>query len=160
MEKNFKFYRTDREVNTFVEALFSKPLIFDVPEILVLFVVPDLDGEESRTLLKKMILAMKLHPKEFSVLEDLGQDTWGQISRHCPSVVASFGAKATSFLLGEQERISKVHGNFFPRQMANDVYTQIVPLFHPNFLLINPSMKKSVWMDMQKIMDFVGKSPA
>jgi uracil-DNA glycosylase family 4 len=74
--------------------------------------------------------------------------------------VVTLGAFASNLLLEGQERLSKIHGNFFPRSFSDNFHTQIVPLFHPNFLLINPSMKKSAWMDMQKIMDFVGKSLA
>jgi DNA polymerase len=127
----------------------------------VLFVGTEINGVDSRELLNKMIQAMKLSPHEYKILEDLDKEEINnQILAERPAVVITLGAQAANFLLGGQERLSKIHGNFFPRPISDNFHTQIVPLFHPGFLLINPGMKKSAWMDMQKVMDFIGKSIA
>ena len=186
MEKIFQKVREDginhkKAPNTYVGALFSNPPSFikkveeKIPreKLLVLFIGSEFEEEsgQSRDLLNKMIQAMKLSNDEHTLLEVEGklsefaeeekrqklEEIKGQILRKRPSVIVTLGASASNLLLEGQERLSKIHGNFFPRTFSGNFHTQIVPLFHPNFLLINPAMKKSAWMDMQKIMDFVGK---
>lgn len=186
MEKIFQNAREEafnlkRVPSTYAEALFSNPPNFikkveekSVPtKSLVLFIASEFeegDGQ-SRDLLNKMIQAMKLTKEEFNLLEVDGklsefgpdekklklEEIRNQILVEKPQVVVTLGASVSNLILEGQERLSKIHGNFFPRSFEGNFHTQIVPLFHPNFLLINPSMKKSAWMDMQKIMDFVGK---
>jgi hypothetical protein len=155
-----------RGPSTFSEALFSNPPIFlkKVEDLqvnhLVFFVGAEFEGDNgaSKELLNKMIQAMKLNPQEFKIIEEGNiEEIKDQILAERPSVVVTLGAFASNLLLGGQERLSKIHGNFFPRSFSDNFHTQIVPLFHPSFLLINPGMKKSAWMDMQKIMDFIGK---
>jgi len=155
-----------RGPSTFSEALFSNTPIFlkKVEEIqinhLVFFVGAEFEGDNgaSKELLNKMIQAMKLNPQEFKIIEEgKPEEIVDQILAEKPSVVVTLGAYASNLMLGGQERLSKIHGNFFPRSFSDNFHTQIVPLFHPSFLLINPGMKKSAWMDMQKIMDFIGK---
>lgn len=186
MEKIFEMAREEASnlkkcSNTFSGALFSNPPNFlkkvEVKSqplaIKVLFIGSEFDEDngQSRELLGKMIQAMKLSKEEFCLLEIGGklsefnpeekkgklEEIKGQILNEAPSVVVTLGASASNLLLEGQERLSKIHGNFFPRSFSDNFHTQIVPLFHPSFLLINPGMKKSAWMDMQKIMDFLGK---
>ena len=33
----------------------------------------------------------------------------------------------------------------------------MVPIFHPDFLKINPKMKRTAWDDLQKVMRMIGK---
>ena len=53
-----------------------------------------------------------------------------------------------------------VHGKFFDKILTykNNQVRQfkIVPVFNPEMILINPSMKRSTWMDLQKIMEHLG----
>ena len=116
-------------------------------------------GNNSLDLAPNMKIASKLKdpifdPTTKSKIHDqpISED---QILAEKPSVVVTLGAYASNLILGGQERLSKIHGNFFPRSFSDNFHTQIVPLFHPSFLLINPGMKKSAWMDMKKIMDFI-----
>lgn len=189
MEKTFQRAREEafnfkNGTANYSGALFSNPPYFlkkveekSTPgEFLVLFIASEFekDDDASRDLLNKMIHAMRLSSKEFKLLEidanlsESGtedkrqrlEEIRAQILIEKPLVVVTLGAFASNLLLEGQERLSKIHGNFFPRSISDNFHTQIVPLFHPNFLLINPGMKKSAWMDMQKIMDFVGKSLA
>ncbi|MBT3585254.1 MAG: hypothetical protein HN509_10115 [Halobacteriovoraceae bacterium] len=79
-----------------------------------------------------------------------------QILKWKPQFVISMGAISSALLLGKRERISKVHGKFCSRQVTSENGEghsfQLVPLFHPNYLAINPNMKRSAWNDLQKIM--------
>jgi uracil-DNA glycosylase family 4 len=178
MEKIFEMARDKvsnlkKSPNTFSGALFSNhPNFFkkveekpQAPTVKVVFIGAEFEEDkgQSRELLNKMIQAMKLSNDEYSILEievekkEKLEDIKSQILAEKPSVVVTLGAFASNLLLEGQERLSKIHGNFFPRSFSDNFHTQIVPLFHPSFLLINPGMKKSAWMDMQKIMDFLGK---
>jgi len=139
------------------------------------------EGEKNQQedLLVKMIDAMKLNPTEFrrfpldSKLEDINDlennnlnpsnetlDIHKAIVEFKPLVVVSLGATITNVLLGRREKLSGIHGQFFPKSIAynNDEHQfQLFPIFHPEFLLINPNMKRTAWIDLQKVMEFVGK---
>ncbi len=129
---------------------------------------------EVEELLTKMLGAMKLRPDQIArtlalsaegadqaALEDAQMRLYAEIRKHSPEVVVSLGALATNLLLGRQERLSQVHGQILPREvLAEDgpLNFALVPLFHPEFLLINPNMKRTAWIDMQKIMVHLGLS--
>lgn len=116
-------------------------------------------------LFEKMIKAMKLDPKEviFYAIEEDGQDLSPDIvkiaSLYRPEVIITLGAKATQKLLGEQNRLSLVHGQFFKRDIQKLISFDIVPLFHPSIIETNQNMKKTAWADMQKIMRHLKKLP-
>jgi uracil-DNA glycosylase family 4 len=132
---------------------------------------------EVREMLLKMISAMKLGPSDFALttlvkqskfpegkLKELGRESLAllhhEILFYKPQYVISLGAFATTLLLGTEERLSSIHGEFFERdvQASNGIkHTyQIMPIFHPEFLLINPNMKKTTWVDLQKVMKNLG----
>jgi DNA polymerase len=64
-----------------------------------------------------------------------------------PKIVCCLGRCACSFLSNEDVSITKLRGKF---QKFNGM--KIMPTFHPAYLLRNPSAKRLVWQDMQKIM--------
>lgn len=64
-----------------------------------------------------------------------------------PRVICTLGKFATQTLLETEEPISRLRGRFFDR---GDY--KILPTFHPAYLLRNPSDKRLVWEDVQKIM--------
>lgn len=68
-----------------------------------------------------------------------------------PKVICTLGKFATQTLLKTQEPISRLRGQFFE---WNGI--QVMPTFHPAYLLRNPTDKKLVWEDMQKIMKVMG----
>jgi DNA polymerase len=80
----------------------------------------------------------------------------GHIESLAPMYVVSLGAVSTNILLNSKEKMSAIHGNFFNLH-ANTWNYQMMPIFHPDFLLINPNMKRTAWMDLQKLMQLLGK---
>lgn len=146
---------------------------------LVLFVGDSFVEGSGDDLLGKMIVAMKLRPGEFNRVpfnekledvNDLAQNLIGpsvetvelleQIKKFKPNIVVSLGATVTNILLGKREKLSGIHGQFFEKTLSlnNESYTyQLMPIFHPDFLVINPNMKRTAWIDLQKVMERVGK---
>ena len=152
-------------------------------EIDVLFVggqpKGDLEGFESaeRELLEKMALAMKLkngHAVTLSIKSPLDNeedlegvrkncfaDLQNEIKALKPQFVIPMGAVATNMILERRERLSKVHGEFFKKSLrindSSDHKYMVVPIFHPEFLLINPNMKRTAWLDLKKVIEYLQK---
>lgn len=146
---------------------------------LVLFVGDTFVDGSGEDLLGKMIQAMKLRPGEFNrvtfneALDDVqnlsenletpGPETlylFNQIEKLKPQIVVTLGATVTNILLGKREKLSGIHGQFFEKSLnlESTKYTyQLMPIFHPDFLIINPNMKRTAWIDLQKVMERVGK---
>lgn len=127
-------------------------------------------------LLGKMITAMKLSGEEFyrypieeelddvfdlaKNLEDPSPATkklLNIILEKRPRVVVSLGATVTNILLGKREKLSTIHGQFFEKREGVCSYN-LMPIFHPDFLIINPNMKRTAWIDLQKVMEHIGKN--
>jgi DNA polymerase len=64
-----------------------------------------------------------------------------------PKIICALGKFAAQTLLETQEPISRLRGRFYDWGTV-----KIMPTFHPAYLLRNPSDKKLVWEDVQKIM--------
>ena len=141
----------------------------------VLF-VGDTFQNEGDDLLGKMIFAMKLNNSEFyrfKMDEDLDsvddlvknlesptpatQKLLAIILEIRPRIVVSLGATVTNILLGKREKMSTIHGQFFERKTSGCDYA-LMPIFHPDFLVINPNMKRTAWIDLQKVMERIGKN--
>jgi len=70
-----------------------------------------------------------------------------QIEMVNPEVIVALGSTSFHHLTGEYEtHISKVRGEVL--ELGN---AKLIPTFHPNFLLRNPSSKKDVFQDMLKV---------
>jgi hypothetical protein len=130
-------------------------------------------------LLGKMIGAMKLNSSEFVRLsfnealdeiidleKNLKEPTletyelYKSIIENKPEIVVSLGATITNILLGRREKLSSIHGQFVDKTITVDSISHtftLMPLFHPDFLVINPNMKRTAWIDLQKVMERVGK---
>jgi DNA polymerase len=68
-----------------------------------------------------------------------------------PKVICALGRIASQALLGESFRITRERGNW--HTFAD---TPLMPTYHPAYLLRNPSAKRQVWEDVQKIMKRLG----
>lgn len=140
----------------------------------VLFVGDTYQGEGD-DLLGKMISAMKLADGEFyrfKMNEDLEEvsdlvknmevpslstlELLAFVREKRPRIVVSLGATVTNILLGRREKMSTIHGQFFEKQIDECRYS-LMPIFHPDFLVINPNMKRTAWIDLQKVMERIGK---
>jgi len=74
-----------------------------------------------------------------------------QVERIQPKVICALGKFAAQTLLDTDTPISKLRGNF------HDFHgVKLMPTFHPAYLLRNPTEKRLVWEDMQKIMRELG----
>lgn len=71
-----------------------------------------------------------------------------------PKIICTLGSSATQALLGPEIKITKARG-----LMHEFKGTQVLPTFHPAYLLRNPADKRLVWEDMKKIMSFLGIAP-
>jgi uracil-DNA glycosylase family 4 len=114
---------------------------------------------------ERMISAMKLAPSEVVMYpidhgdKDLSQEILEIAAFFQPEVIITLGAKATQRLLQGQDRLTVIHGQFFQRSIENLGHFTFVPLFHPSIIETNQNMKKTAWVDMQKIMKHLKKLP-
>lgn len=123
------------------------------------------EGESEATkLLEKMIEAMKipkesystfLYPENFLDNEESKSNLLKSIKEKKPKIILSLGAQSTNFFLGKREKLSNIHGKFFEIGINEHLSFKLVPIFHPDFLLINPNMKRSAWIDLQEVMKFL-----
>jgi len=70
-----------------------------------------------------------------------------QIRSIAPGFICALGKFATQTLLRTDQPISRLRGRFFDYEGI-----QLMPTFHPSYLLHNPGKKREVWQDMQKLM--------
>lgn len=116
-------------------------------------------------LLSKMIQAMKLKEGSYGRVfiekdNELAKAQWHETVLKCDGlekmIVVSLGALATNTIMGKRERLSKVHGKEFQvlfEGEKGECVLQVFPVFHPDILQINPNMKRSAWLDLQKVME-------
>ena len=64
-----------------------------------------------------------------------------------PKIIVALGNLAIQTLLETKRGVTALHGQF---QNFNGV--QLMPTFHPAYLLRNPPMKKDAWEDLKKVM--------
>jgi DNA polymerase len=77
-----------------------------------------------------------------------------QIESVRPKVIIALGAFAAKTLLHTQDPISRLRGQVFDYHGA-----QLVPTFHPSFLLRSPGQKKYAWEDLKKALALMGRQP-
>lgn len=63
-----------------------------------------------------------------------------------PTVIVTLGEAAYHYLTGDTTPLGKIRGNLIHR----GDYT-VIPTHHPNFLLKNPSYKREVFVDLQRV---------
>lgn len=77
-----------------------------------------------------------------------------QIEAIVPEVIVALGATAVQGLLGVKVQITKFRGEW-----TNFRGIDLMPTFHPSYLLRNPSAKREVWTDIQEVMRRLGMEP-
>lgn len=70
-----------------------------------------------------------------------------QIAAIRPSVIVALGKFAAQTLLQTETPISRLRGHFHRVGEAD-----VMPTFHPSYLLRNPAAKREVWEDMKMVM--------
>lgn len=75
-----------------------------------------------------------------------------QIRLIAPRVIVTLGTFATQAILETDLSIGRLRGRFHPLGPV-----QVMPTYHPAFLLRSPERKKDVWEDMKKVRDFLGE---
>lgn len=63
-----------------------------------------------------------------------------------PKIVVTLGEKAYHYVSNDSTNLKEVRGTIIHKNNYS-----LVATYHPNFLLKNPSLKKEVFMDLQKI---------
>ena len=141
--------------------------------------------DEVNAMITRMLSAMKMQPEEWvrkpslryfigddgdsadneeqrKRTADVTQRLFQFIYKKQIEVVLAFGAVETRALLGRRVRLASIHGKFLRKTIKfSDQVTHsfiIIPLFHPEYLRVNPSMRQTVWADLQEVMGFLGKA--
>jgi uracil-DNA glycosylase len=73
-----------------------------------------------------------------------------QVATIKPKVICALGLFGVQTLLRSKEAIGRLRGNFFEYRGV-----KLMPTFHPAYLLRNPSEKRKVWEDVQKVRDYL-----
>ena len=69
-----------------------------------------------------------------------------QVDAICPDYICALGTFAAQTLLDTDEPISKLRGRLFDYRGI-----QVMPTYHPAYLLRSPEKKRDVWEDMKKL---------
>lgn len=77
-----------------------------------------------------------------------------QIASVQPKVIIALGAFAAKTLLESSDAISRLRGRTYDYRDA-----QLIPTFHPSFLLRSPSYKREAWEDLKKALALIGRQP-
>jgi DNA polymerase len=75
-----------------------------------------------------------------------------QIHHLQPKIIVTLGNAPTQYFLKTTQGITKLRGQFFERKSGIDIF----PMFHPSYLLRNPSKEKGkpkylTWIDIQTL---------
>jgi len=71
-----------------------------------------------------------------------------------PKVIVALGATAVRGLLGLETGITKLRGRWLS---LNGI--DVMPTFHPSYLLRNEAAKKLVWEDLKAVLARLGRTP-
>jgi DNA polymerase len=76
-----------------------------------------------------------------------------QLAAIGPDMIVALGTFAAQTLLATTQPISRLRGNLFQFKGI-----QVMPTYHPAYLLRNPEKKRDVWEDVQKVMRLLSLS--
>jgi uracil-DNA glycosylase family 4 len=77
-----------------------------------------------------------------------------QLELIAPRVIVALGATAVQGLLGTSDGIMRLRGKWKSYRGQIDV----MPTFHPAYLLRTPAAKREVWEDLQEVLRRIGRS--
>jgi len=77
-----------------------------------------------------------------------------QLELIAPRVIVALGATAVQGLLGTSEGIMRMRGKWKSYRGQIDV----MPTFHPAYLLRTPAAKREVWEDLQEVLRRIGRT--
>lgn len=77
-----------------------------------------------------------------------------QIALLQPKVIVALGAVATHALLGVDTKIGDLRGQWQRYETID-----LMPTFHPAYLLRAPTAKHQVWADLQSVLKRLGRTP-
>lgn len=77
-----------------------------------------------------------------------------QLAVLAPKVIVGLGATATHALIGAETPISQLRGRWTQFESID-----LMPTYHPAYLLRNPSAKREVWSDLQAVLKRLGRTP-
>jgi DNA polymerase len=87
-------------------------------------------------------------------VEQCEQFMFRQVDTIKPKVIVALGKFAAQTLLRTQDPISRLRGRVYSFRGA-----QLIPTFHPSFLLRSPGYKREAWQDLQKALAIMGRQP-
>ena len=68
-----------------------------------------------------------------------------------PKVLILAGAIASKTILKENRGIIQLRGKWYNLPISNNVNIKTMPIFHPAFLLRQPSRRREAWEDLKNI---------
>lgn len=74
-----------------------------------------------------------------------------QIELANPDMILAFGGTTTTWLTGANEGILRMRGNWLKFVTAGGKIIDVMPTFHPRYLLKNPLHKKFTWQDLLNV---------
>lgn len=77
-----------------------------------------------------------------------------KVTEAAPKAILLLGTTAALGVLGSRD-LASIRGRWFKFEGI-----PLIPTFHPAYLIKYPSAKKLAWLDMQRLMAFLGKKPS
>jgi DNA polymerase len=74
-----------------------------------------------------------------------------QIGLLAPRVILTMGSVPSQTLLGSSRPLISLRGRFHQFQVGGGHNLELMPTFHPSYLLKNPEMKQPTWNDLQAV---------
>jgi uracil-DNA glycosylase len=138
-----------------VKSKAQQPFFFQGTEeadVFILDSTTDFFKGQGGNLLIKILAAMDLKPDSVFICNagDL-TNVHEKIINISPKVIITLGSKAFRLLLQNRQSLSECRGKFYEYQGI-----KLMPTFHPVLLLKQPVLKRKVWEDMKKVMEYRG----
>lgn len=141
----------------------STPKNFELELLFIGERPADYVEESGDDLLSKMIDALQIDQQKLSkilLVREAGDnlDRINQsLENKAPRAIVTLGAYATNLLMDKKTKLSSVHGQEQKYNLKGVNYT-FFPIFHPDYLNINPNMKRTAWNDLKLVLEYLGKA--